>query len=238
MTYSQVRPIVPADKVVMEYANVEYVRPDWWYQLAKPPVLVNMCSEEKCDININDNENVSSLSYWSLPFPKKVFTEHKEFNLRKMLWKYKNYILNDSERLSHLPGLSGLRLGYQRIQTTHGHALVQLFEELKINLGDVYMWQHYCGTMPKMLRPEEMETLRRYNNDRYRHWPQYSEDVFRTKDNHRYRHPDRTHVMLPGWSRDRRWDHAPKGRYAYIPKGMQKMNYAQYVDSYMRSAYK
>jgi len=211
---------------------VEYVKPDWWYELAKPPTLVNICSGEKCDISINDNEDVFSLSYWSLPFPKKMFREQKGFKLRNMLREYKSYILRDQERLSHLPGLSGLRLGHQGVQTTHGHVLIQLFEERRVTLGDVYMWQHYRGTMPKTLRPQEMETIRRYN-DRYRHGSsQYSEDAVITKHHHRYRLPSRTHVTLPGWNRNRRYDCASKERCAYIPKGMENMNYEQYVESY------
>jgi len=217
------QPTTPTERLVKEPASDEY----WWYQPAKPPVLVNLCSGEECDININDNENISSLSYWSLPFPKKAFRENKGFHLRRMLWKYKTYILNDPERLNYLPGLSGLRLGYQRVHTTPRPVLIQLFEELKITRRDVYMCQHYYGTMPTTLRPEEMEKLRRYN-DRHRQWPQYSEDTVRKK---RHRRPSRTYRRTPRW----RHDHASETRCAYIPEGMEKMNYKQYVDSYMRN---
>jgi len=225
------------DKFVMEPTYVEYVIPEWWYQPAKPPILVNLCSGENCDIDINDNENVSRLSYWSLPFPKKAFREHKGFNLRRMLWKYKNYILNDPERLKYLPGLSGLRLGYQSVRTTHGHILVQLFEQRKITRGDVYMCQHYCGAMPKTLRSEEMETVRRYN-DRHRHW---TEDTVLKKKHRRHYHSGRTYETLhvPDRRRQGRRNYrASRTPYAYIPKGMENMTYKEYVDSYMCSTYK
>ena len=89
-------------------------------------------------VDISDNENISSSSYWSLPFPKKEFRKSDSFGLRRMLHEYKYYFMKDPGRLEHLPGLSGLQLGCANIRITHGHALVLLFEELKVTKRRVF----------------------------------------------------------------------------------------------------
>lgn len=218
----------------------QYATSDWWHQRAPPPVLVNLCLEESCDIDISDNEQFSRLSYWSLPFPKKPFREHGQFNLHPMMQQYKNYLLNDQERLYHLPGLSGLRLGCHGFHTTHGHVLVQLFDELKLTMSHFYGWQYYSGVMPTALRREEQEAIERYNDHRRSpliHDSYFKKDTssrdarkFGSHRRHRYR---ASKVSSHQPIRDRR----SRALYCYIPDNLAEMsNYKEYVKSY--KAYK
>lgn len=135
-------------------------------QIAKapPPMLVQISSGAIYDIDIDDHRcNWDTISYWGLPFSTKTVKRGDWYNAR-LCQRYEEYIMSDVERVYHLPGLSGVRLGCTNIDQSHGKVLLRIFEELKITISDCNDWRRNNNAMPLYLRESEMRNVQDFDS--------------------------------------------------------------------------
>ena len=96
---------------------------------ARPPRLVNKYNQHY-DIDISST--ATPLSYWALPFSRLNYKGDNE----RCLMEYEDYISRDNERLYHLVGLSGQRLGCSSKTSSHGVILLHLFKTMTLTQAD------------------------------------------------------------------------------------------------------